>query len=290
MSERFAYLADGPASVDGAVRAIAPALELELVEVSADSGASRALDDSEAALHLAAQTLGLVESLGLTRVLTSSDAVTLHLRRSVHRLAADVALRDRVNARLAEVGAPPTSGAVDVQHLVWELASERALVMLHEHSVRPLEDLRVALLRGCQILRPSRDLGASEQDLLRPLARVIAACGASEVPIESGSGCCGAACAETRPEIALGAAAVPLVEAIDADAEALVVASSRCYAMLRDRREQIARNVDRGLGLPVLHVSQLVALAFGLREGELQLDRVSAGSRALADRLAAPSS
>ena len=223
-------------------------------------------------------------------MLTSSDAVTLHLRRSVHRLAADVALRDRVNVRLAEVGAPPTSGAVDVQHLVWELASERALVMLHEHSVRPLEDLRVALLRGCQILRPSRDLGASEQDLLRPLARVIAACGASEVPIASGSGCCGAACAETRPEIALGAAAVPLVEAIDADAEALVVASSRCYAMLRDRREQIARNVDRGLGLPVLHVSQLVALAFGLREGELQLDRVSAGSRALADRLAAASS
>ncbi len=288
MSERFAYLADGPASVDGAVRAIAPALELELVEVAADSGASRAFDDSEAALHLAAQTLGLVESLGLTRVLTSSDAVTLHLRRSAHRLAADVALRARVNARLAEVGAPPTSGAVDVQHLVWELASERALALLHEHCLRPLEDLRVALLRGCQLLRPSRDLGASEQDLLRPLGRVVAACGASEVPIESGSGCCGAACAETRPEIALGAAAVPLVEAVDADAEALVVASSRCYAMLRDRREQIARNVDRELALPVLHVSQLVALAFGLRGGELQLDRVSAGSRALTERLVAP--
>jgi succinate dehydrogenase / fumarate reductase, cytochrome b subunit len=169
---------------------------------------------------------------------------------------------------------------------VWELASERGLALLHEHCVRPLDELRVALLRGCQLLRPSRDLGAAEADLLVPLGRVIAACGALEVPIESGSSCCGAAGALTRPEIALGAAAAPLAEAIDADAEALVVASSRCYAMLRDRREQIARHADRELSVPVLHVAQLVALAFGLRGGELQLDRVSAGARAVTERLA----
>ena len=288
MSERIAYLSDGPTSIDSAVRAIAPRFELELVELSVDSGASRAIDHQEGALHLAAQTLGLVESLGLTRVLTSSDAVTLHLRRSARRLAADGSLRERVNAKLAEVDAAPTTGAVEVQHLVWEIAGERGLALLHEHCVRPLDDLRVALLRGCQLLRPSRDLGASEPDLLTPLGRVIAGCGAVEVPIESSSGCCGAAAAQTRPAIAFGAAAVPLAEASDADAEALVVASSRCYAMLCDRREQIARHADRELAVPVLHVSQLVALAFGLRGGELQLDRVSAGSRAVAGRLAAP--
>ena len=287
MSERFAYLDDGPPSVDLAVRAIAPRLELELAEIAADSGASRAIDDDEGALHLAAQTLGLVEARGLARVLTSSDAVTLHLRRSARRLATDGALRERVNAKLAEVGAAPTTGAVDVQHLVWEIASERGLALLHEHCVRPLAELRVALLRGCQLLRPSRDLGASERDLLVPLGRVIVGCGGVEVPTASGSGCCGAAGAQTHPEITLGAASVTLAEAIDADAEALVVASSRCYAMLRDRREQIARHADRELAVPVLHVSQLVALAFGLRGGELQLDRVSAGARAVTERLAA---
>ena len=287
MSERIAYLADGPTSVDSAVRAIAPRFELELVELSVDCGASRAIDHQEGALHLAAQTLGLVESLGLTRVLTSSDAVTLHLRRSARRLAADGSLRERVNAKLAEVDAAPTTGAVEVQHLVWEIAGERGLALLHEHCVRPLDDLRVALLRGCQLLRPSQDLGASESALLTPLGRVIAGCGAVEVPIESSSGCCGAAAAQTRPAIALGAAAVPLAEASDAVAVALVVASSRCYAMLCDLREQIARHADRELAVPVLHVSQLVALAFGLRGGELQLDRVSSGAPAVTERLAA---
>ena len=288
MSERIAFIADGPASVDAAVRAIGPKLELELVEMPAESGASRAFDDVEGALHLAAQALGAVEALGLARVLVASDAVTLHLRRSARLLAADDALRARVNGQLARIGAPPTTGAVEVRHLVWELASERGLALVREHCVRPLEELRVAPLHGCQLLRPSRELGIDDPGAPASLGRVLTACGAVEVPLRSSTSCCGAAVAQTRPEIALGAAAVPHEQALDAEADVLVASSSRCYAMLSERREQISRQADRDLTIPVLHVAQLVALAFGLTRGVLQLDRATLASRAIVDRLALP--
>ena len=63
------------------------------------------------------------------------------------------------------------------------------------------------------------------------------------------------------------------VNAIDAEADCLVVPCPLCHLNLDLQQPAAAKVVGRDLGLPVLHLPQLVGLALGLSPKELGMNK-----------------
>jgi succinate dehydrogenase / fumarate reductase cytochrome b subunit len=64
-----------------------------------------------------------------------------------------------------------------------------------------------------------------------------------------------------------------LGDAIDAEADCLVTPCPLCHLNLDLQQPLAAREVGRDLGMPVLHLPQLVGLALGLSPKELGMAR-----------------
>src|SRR2546423_9447354 len=166
--------------LDSSTQALAPKVGLELVELETVTCCG-AGDIHEAEpdyyLHLNARILAYAEEAGTDTLLTICNVCTLNLRQANVQLQNDEELLDRVNLNLEAVGVPRYSGAVDVRHLLWEIADGEGYELLKQAAHKGLKGLRVAPFYGCQILRPSKLLGFEDPDRPWSLERIIAARG-----------------------------------------------------------------------------------------------------------------
>ena len=114
MQQRYAYYPGCLASLsakelDTSTRAVARKLEIELVDMESTTCCG-AGDIHEAKpeyyLHLNARILGQAEALGCDTLLTICNVCTLNLRQANKRLREHPDELERVNANLAQVGAP----------------------------------------------------------------------------------------------------------------------------------------------------------------------------------------
>ena len=74
-------------------------------------------------------------------------------------------------------------------------------------------------------------------------------------------------------EASLKQAARHIGDAIDADADCLVTPCPLCHLNLDLQQPLAERYGGRDLGLPILHLPQMVGLAFGLSPKELGLNK-----------------
>ena len=183
-------------------------------------------------LHLNARILGQAEQLEQKTLLTICNVCTLNLRQADIKLKADPELLERINNNLRDVGAAPYAGAVEVRHLLWEIAEGEGYERLKEIAEKPLEGVRIAPFYGCQILRPSKLLGFEDPDRPQSLERIIEACGAEPVDYPSKIKCCGFPIVLAREEVALGELIQPLAEAKEAGADAMVTPCPLCHLSL----------------------------------------------------------
>jgi succinate dehydrogenase / fumarate reductase cytochrome b subunit len=64
-----------------------------------------------------------------------------------------------------------------------------------------------------------------------------------------------------------------LSEAIDAGADCIVTPCPLCHLNLDSRQPEVEQVIGRKLGIPVLHLPQLIGLALGIDPATLGLDR-----------------
>ena len=95
--------------------------------------------------------------------------------------------------------------------------------------------------------------------------------------------CCGFPIITMNKEASLKQAGRHLGDAIDADADCLVTPCPLCHLNL-DLQQPLAEGVvGRELGMPVLHLPQLVGLALGLEPKELGWAATSSSRRSVID-------
>jgi succinate dehydrogenase / fumarate reductase, cytochrome b subunit len=131
----------------------------------------------------------------------------------------------------------------------------------------------VAPFYGCQLLRPSKLMGFDDPDRPTSLETVIEACGGEPVDYPAKTLCCGFPILLAREKTSLAELARPLEQALAAGAEAMVTSCPLCHLSLDAWQKNAERSLGRKIGLPVFHLSQLVALAAGLAPAELQFSR-----------------
>ncbi len=151
---------------------------------------------------------------------------------------------------------------------------------MRERVVRPLEGLRVAPFYGCYIVRPSSRLGYDvfpERDVY--LEQLIEALGGTPVDYAGKHRCCGFPVITMARQTSLRQAGRHVADAIDADADCMVTPCPLCHLNLDLQQPDAAKYVERDLGLPVLHLPQLVGLALGLEPKELGMNKHVVGTR-----------
>jgi len=261
--------------LDSSTRALAPRLGLELVElenVTCCGAGDIQTADPDYALHLNARILSEAEHAGLDEILTICNVCTLNLRQAAWQLTDDE-LRARVNENLERSGARTYSGGVEVTHLLWLIARGEGLERLKEIAVKKLDGLRVAPFYGCQLLRPSKLMGFEDPDRPSSLEAVIEACGGEPVDYPAKTLCCGFPILLAREKTSLAELARPLEQALEAGAEAMVSSCPLCHLSLDAWQKSAERAQGKKLGLPIFHLSQMIALAAGLEPDRLELSR-----------------
>jgi succinate dehydrogenase / fumarate reductase cytochrome b subunit len=262
--------------LDTSTKALAPKVGLELIELESVTCCG-AGDIHEAEpdyyLHLNARILAYAEATGAETLLTVCNVCTLNLRQANWELKNDEALRERVSANLQRVGVPPYGGGVEVRHLLWEIAEGDGYELLKAAAHKGLKGLKVAPFYGCQILRPSKLLGFEDPDRPWSLERIIEACGGEAVDYPAKIKCCGFPIIAAREETALGELIQPIEQATEAGADAMVTPCPLCHLSLDAWQSKLRAATGKDFRMPILHLSQLVGVAAGLKESELKFKR-----------------
>jgi len=189
------------------------------------------------------------------------------------RLDANSEYRNRINDTLRSDGLRYEKGVVN-KNFLWVLVEDIGLDQLKTMVKRPLQDLKVGPFYGCYIVRPRDRLGiGSDAPRDRYLQQLIEALGGTVIDYAGAYKCCGFPIITMNKDASLKQAGTHLGDALDADADCLVTPCPLCHLNLDLQQPLAERVVGRDLGLPVLHLPQLVGLALGLDPKELGMAR-----------------
>jgi succinate dehydrogenase / fumarate reductase cytochrome b subunit len=261
----------------GSMAKVAPLLDIELVELdrACCTGAGVIAEhNQELADTLNARTFALAQQVdGADLMMNICSTCQGAQSECQERLDANTEYREHVNQTLASESLRYEKGIVN-KHFLWLMVEEIGLDTLRSKVQRPLTDLRVGPFYGCYIVRPTTRLGIDrEHPRDRYLHQVIEALGGTVVDYAGMYKCCGFPIITMNKEASLKQAGRHLGDAIDAEADCLVTPCPLCHLNLDLQQPGAERLAGRELGMPVLHLPQLVGLALGLEPKELGMNK-----------------
>jgi succinate dehydrogenase cytochrome b subunit len=259
----------------GSMAQVAPLLDIELVELDRASccGAGVIAEhNQELADTLNARTFALAQKEidgGADLMMNICSTCQGAQSECQERLDANTGYRDHINETLASESLTYQRGIVN-KHFLWLMVEEIGLDAIKAKVKRPLTDLRVGPFYGCYIVRPTDRLGIDrEHPRDAYLHQLIEALGGTVVDYAGQYKCCGFPIITMNKEASLKQAGRHLGDALDAEADCLVTPCPLCHLNLDLQQPLAERVVGRDLGMPVLHLPQLVGLALGLEPKEL---------------------
>jgi succinate dehydrogenase / fumarate reductase cytochrome b subunit len=260
----------------GAMAKVAPLLDIELIELdrAACCGAGVIAEhNQERADTLNARTFALAQKTDGELMMNICSTCQGAQSECQERLDANTEYREHVNSNLSDEGLRYEKGLTN-KNFLWLLVEDIGLDALRARVKRPLKDLRVGPFYGCYIVRPVDRLGI---DASRPrdryLHQLIEALGGTVIDYAGVYKCCGFPIITMNKQASLAQAGRHLGDAIDAEAHCLVVPCPLCHLNLDMQQPAASKVVGRDLGLPVLHLPQLVGLALGLSPKELGMSK-----------------
>jgi len=218
--------------------------------------------DKESWYTIGARNLALSEQDGLD-IMTICAGCYGTLHNVWHELNHNKELMDKVNENLDTIGMS-YSGKSRPIHFVDILDSMRDKVK----SSKEIDlGFKVAVHYGCHYLKPSDVTGESPEEptLLDELVGLI---GCESVPFKDRLTCCGAGggVMSGEPDLSLKIIKTKLDNIRKKDVDAIVNICSFCH-MQFDQSQKKLKTFD----IPVLHLNQLLGLAFGHKQKHLGL-------------------
>ncbi len=271
-----------------ATTTLARLLSIDLVELKKASccGSGTFKEDSPLLEDVVnARNIALAEELNLP-LLTHCSTCQGVIGQVDDRLkSASPEYRDQVNGFLTGQGCSPYRGTSQVKHLLWALVQDYSLDQLATKVVRPLRGLKCASFYGCYLLRGQKQLPYDDPVNPQSLENVFRVVGAEPVYYPGRTQCCGWPISSYATEQSFQMAGNHIQGAIAAGADCIVTPCPLCHLQLDSRQPEIAKSIGRSLGLPILHLSQLICLALGVPPAQVGLDQHIVQMRSLLAKL-----
>jgi heterodisulfide reductase subunit B len=226
--------------------------------------------DLETSLAVAAYNVAMAEEADLD-VITLCSGCFESLAMANATLKKDEELKSRINLILSKAG-KEFQGNKQVKHLLQVLTQDVGIDGIKQNISRPLNNLKVAPFYGCHALRPSELLEFDDPERPRILENLIEAIGAETVEYRNKLKCCGGLLRGFSDELALELAREKVVNTTNAGADCISTLCPFCFVALDIGQIQIRGKLKETYDMPVIHYSELLALALGVDPQDLALE------------------
>ncbi len=230
-------------------------------------------------LLTAARNLALAEQAGGQILVTPCNGCYATLSSAAHRLKSFPLLLKKINEDLSDAGLA-YKGSIKVKHLVELLLDDPGPEELVRIAGASLKGMRLAVHYGCHLLRPGEARGFEDHQKPGRLEAMLSALGAECIDYKTKLLCCGESLGRGYdPQAALHSAKTKLLDLMELQVDAMVVACPACFLQY-DMQQLLLKRQGENLHLPVIHISELIGLALGFSEKEmgLHLHKIKADS------------
>ena len=259
------------ASFRTSLRAVLDALECpcpELTDWNCCGATSAHAIDHTLYLGLAMRNLALAEKQGFDEVLAPCAACYNRLASANLEFSKDDALLESLNSE-TDLN---YSGNVRVRNVLDFLANSIGLERIAGKVRKPLAGVKVACYYGCLNTRIPRM--KSFDDVAYPMSmdRIVKTLGAEPLDWSYKTDCCGASLFMTSEPTSTRLVSRILKDAEARGADCIAVACPLCHNNLDAKQADIRKEHGIPRPLPVLFISQLMGMAFGINGSKLKLN------------------
>lgn len=217
--------------------------------------------------HLApVRTLLRAKETGRRELLVLCSMCYNTLRRVQDLVLLDKEKRDKINEFMYREETTFSGDEVRVVHLLNYLKDHVGFERVAESIVKKPSDLKIALYYGCMLLRPeevSIDESSEDPAIMEEL---FSSCGIKPVYFPFKTECCGSYQTVNKKDIVLSRAEQIIGSAVNNRADMIVVSCPLCYHNLDSSQERLADTESGFRKIPVMYVSQLLALLVGAED------------------------
>ena len=134
--------------------------------------------------------------------------------------------------------------------------------------------MKVGAFYGCHLLRPADEMQSESAEEPHSFEDLLAAIGATPVDYRGRVMCCGFPIQFVKPSTAYAIAGKQILDAKAHGADAMATPCPLCHLSLDAYQNKASKAVQTPhLDMPIFHLPQVVALAFGASPEELGLSR-----------------
>lgn len=241
--------------------AIAKAAGIELVEITDWNccGATAAHNlNHELSVSLPARNLALAELDGMEELVVPCAACYNRLVMTQHELNEKAELRSLIAEKLQM----PLKNEIKIINVIQFL--EKYIVPRLDELVKIPLTYDVACYYGCLLVRPQKVMNAARFEDPMTMDVIMQKLGANAIDWPFKTECCGAGFSVSKTEIVGELSGKIVRSAVDRGAKAIVVACPMCHSNLDMRRPAIESYLNRKVDVPVIYITQAIALAMGL--------------------------
>lgn len=218
-------------------------------------------NDELAFYSAAARNLAIVEKAGLD-VVTPCNGCYSTFREAASHLKKEWREREEINTRLAKEDLQ-YNGALSITHFAEWLVDSMGAGVVASKAVKPLWGMRIAVHYGCHLLRPQP--AVRWDDPLHPtkVEALVSALGARVIDYPTKMQCCGGALDRVgERDSSLAFCRRKLDDLMREEVDALVVVCPSCFQQF-DLNQAALQRANEPVNVPVLYLSELIALAYG---------------------------
>jgi succinate dehydrogenase / fumarate reductase cytochrome b subunit len=272
-------------------QSLTQALGIELVELKKASccGSGTFKEDSQLLEDTVnARNIALAESLNLpllTHCSTCQGVIGHVDERLKECQSTNPDYFNKVNGLLQKEGCSPYQGSTEVKHLLYALVADYGLEEITQRVTKKLSGLKCAAFYGCYLLRAQKSMPYDDPFQPEAMENVFRAVGATPVYYRGRTQCCGWPLSSYATTESFQMAGNHLQEALANGADCIVTPCPLCHLNLDSRQPEVEKVIGQKLGLPILHLPQLIALALGINPKELGLERHIVSTKPVLEKL-----
>ncbi|MCK4381666.1 MAG: CoB--CoM heterodisulfide reductase iron-sulfur subunit B family protein [Candidatus Lokiarchaeota archaeon] len=233
---------------------------------------------------LGARNLAIAENMGLD-ILTICSGCYETLKTVSVLLKEDEKYLEKIDGILKKINYNYT-GKTKVYHFVELFSQPEWLEKLKSLTVKPLDNLTLAVHYGCHLIRPSKIMQFDHPEKPEKIDIILEALGAKTVEFANKLECCGF-CARLQEEIGDKLVEDKMTELceLEEEVDALIAVCPACTTQYDRKEKKISRKTGKKLDIPVLYLAEIMAVALGVDLQDLSLKNRSVKPNKLIDKL-----
>ncbi|MFX1455173.1 MAG: CoB--CoM heterodisulfide reductase iron-sulfur subunit B family protein [Promethearchaeota archaeon] len=233
---------------------------------------------------LGARNLAIAEKMGLD-ILTICSGCYETLKTVSVLLEEDKKYLEKIDGILKKINYHYT-GKTKVYHFVELFSQPEWLEKLKDLTVKPLDNLTLAVHYGCHLVRPSKIMNFDHPEKPEKIDIILQTLGAKTIDFANKLECCGF-CARLQEEIGEKLVEDKMTELceLEEEVDALIAVCPACTTQYDRKEKMISRKTGKELDIPVLYLAEIMAIALGVDLQDLSLKNRSVRPNKLIEKL-----